>query len=152
MIMKFSTRARYGLRAMLELALNYGKGPVSVKTISENQEISEAYLEQLLALLGKAGLVKSVRGAQGGYLLAQEPAGIRVGDIIRALEGPIAPVDCVKRKDPLICTRAEKCVSRIVWERIRDAVDEVLDSLTLEDLRTELEKMEVKQQSYMYYI
>lgn len=150
--MKFSTKARYGLRAVLELALRYGEGPVSVKTISEHQDISEAYLEQLMSGLGKAGLVKSQRGAQGGYLLAATPEKTGVGDVIRALEGPIVPVDCVNRTAPLSCDRAEKCVSRIVWARVRDAVDQVLDSLTLADLVGEVRKKETQVRSYMYYI
>ncbi len=136
--MKFSTKARYGLRAMVELALNYNEGPLSVKVISERQELSEAYLEQLMSLLARRGLAKSVRGVQGGYHLAKDPDKIKVGDVIRALEGPIVPVDCVNEQDPLNCKRADICVSRIVWERVRDVLNEALDSLTLQDLCNEL--------------
>lgn len=136
--MKFSTKARYGVRAMIELALHYNEGPISVKAIAESQEISEAYLEQLMSVLTRRNLTKSIRGAQGGYLLARDPAKIKVGDVIRALEGPIVPVECVNREDPIECSRFEKCVSRIIWERVRDVVDNALDSLTLQDLKNEL--------------
>lgn len=136
--MKFSTKARYGLRAMVELALHYNHGPISVKNIAEHQEISEAYLEHLMSLLTNRGLTKSIRGVQGGYLLARDPSKIKVGDVIRALEGPIVPVDCVNRVDPIECNRYDKCVSKIVWERVRDVMEEVLDSLTLQNLKDEL--------------
>ena len=95
--MKLSTRGRYGLRAMLDIAINQGDGPTTLPSISERQGISVGYLEQLMVPLKKEGLIRSVRGAQGGYLLAREPEKITVGDIIRALEGPIAPVACVMR-------------------------------------------------------
>lgn len=137
--MKFSTKARYGLRAMVEIALNKNQSPISVKIISERQEISEAYLEQIMSSLTKRGLAKSVRGVQGGYLLAKDPGKIKVGDVIRALEGPIVPVDCVSKQDPMECKRSEFCVSRIVWEKVRDVIDEALDSLTLQDLCNELQ-------------
>lgn len=140
--MKFSTKSRYGLRAMIELSLNYNQGPVSVKTIAEHQDISEAYLEQIMSGLTRRGLAKSIRGVQGGYLLARNPARIKVGDIIRALEGPIVPVECVNKQDPIECERYGKCVSRIVWEKVRDVVDEALDSLTLQDLNEDLTRLE----------
>lgn len=136
--MRFSTKARYGLRAMIELSLHYNQGPISVKTIAEHQDISEAYLEQLMSLLTRRGLAKSIRGVQGGYLLAREPAKIKVGDVIKALEGPVVPVECVNREDPIECERYGKCVSRIVWERVRNVMEEALDSLTLQNLKDEL--------------
>lgn len=138
--MKFSTRARYGLRAMVELALHYEKGYTSVRTISENQGISEAYLEQIMSNLVKSGLIKSNRGMQGGYTLTKEPAKILVGEIIRALEGPVVPVDCVNTDFPATCDRFEKCVSRLVWEKVKTVIDEALNSLSLEELRVELVK------------
>lgn len=140
--MKFSTKSRYGLRAMIELSLNYNQSPVSVKTIAEHQGISEAYLEQIMSALTRRGLAKSIRGVQGGYLLARNPAKIKVGDIIRALEGPIVPVECVNKEDPIECERYENCVSRLVWEKVRDVVDEALDSLTLQDLSNQLPRKE----------
>jgi Rrf2 family cysteine metabolism transcriptional repressor len=137
--MRFSTKSRYGLRAMIELALHYNEeAPVSVKTIAEQQEISEAYLEHLMSTLARRRLAKSVRGAQGGYLLSRDPAKIKVGDIIRALEGDIVPVDCVNKEDPADCERFESCVSRIVWERVQDAINDTLDSFTLQDLLDKL--------------
>lgn len=138
--MKLSTRGEYGLRAMVDLAMRYGEGPISLKSVAERQDISDHYLEQLIAVLRKTGLVKSVRGAQGGYSLSREPGKIRVGDVIRALEGPIAPVDCVNEEDPECCARAENCVTRTIWEKVRDSITDVLDSITLEDMCKEAEK------------
>ncbi|HHY36412.1 MAG TPA: Rrf2 family transcriptional regulator [Firmicutes bacterium] len=132
--MRFSTRGRYGLKAMFVLAQHYGKGPLPLKQVAENQGISEAYLEQLIGELRKSGLVKSVRGAQGGYLLGKAPEKITVGDIIRVLEGPIAPADCVVADDADICDQADRCVTRLIWERVRDSVSEVLDSVSLADM------------------
>lgn len=136
--MKFSTKARYGLRAMIELALRNEEDPVSVKSIAECQGISEAYLEQLMAILSRRGLVRSIRGAQGGYLLARDPSTIRVGDVIRALDGPLVPVECVSRENPVNCKRYDYCPTRPVWERVRDVLEESLDSLTLQDLRNQM--------------
>jgi len=123
---------------MIELALHYNEGPVSVKTIAENQGISEAYLEQLMAGLTRSNLAKSVRGAQGGYLLAKDPSMIKVGDVIRAMEGAMVPVECVHPENPFECERYEKCVSKKVWEKVRDVLNDALDSLTLQDLKNEL--------------
>jgi len=137
---KLSTRGRYGLRAMLDIAINQGDGPITLHSISERQEISVGYLEQLMVPLKKEGLIRSVRGAQGGYLLARGPDKITVGDIIRALEGPIAPVACVSEDYPEECDRAEGCVTRLVWTKVRDSIAQVLDSLTLADLIEEANK------------
>ncbi|MGI9953001.1 Rrf2 family transcriptional regulator [Moorellaceae bacterium AZ2] len=149
--MKFSTRGEYGLRAMFDLAQRYGEGPISLKSVAERQDISEHYLEQLIAALRKAGLVRSVRGAQGGYTLAKEPSEIKVGDIIRVLEGPIAPMDCVKEEEGECCSRAESCVARTIWEKVRDSISGVLDSITLEDMVIEANKLQ-QSNNYMYYI
>ncbi|MDQ0287057.1 Rrf2 family protein [Desulfofundulus luciae] len=132
--MRLSTRGHYGLKAMFDLALHYGTEPIPLKSVAERQSLSEHYLEQLIARLRKAGLVKSVRGAQGGYILAREPENIKVGDIIRALEGPIAPVECVKEVDPKECDQADYCISRTVWARVRDSIAGVLDSISLADM------------------
>lgn len=134
MLLKLSTKGRYGVKAMFELALHYGKGPIPLNIIAERQDISEAYLEQLMAGLRKAKLVKSIRGAQGGYMLAQKPSKITIGDIIRVLEGPLAPVDCVIQGEPVECEKADKCVTRGIWEKIRDSLSDVLDSITLQDM------------------
>ncbi len=132
--MKFSTKGRYGLRAMLEMAMNREKGPVALHSIAKNQGISERYLEQLLIPLKRAGLVKSVRGPQGGYVLKRDPKNVTVGDIIRVLEGPISPVECVNEADPEQCSREGQCVTRRIWTEVRDSIAGVLDSYTLEDL------------------
>lgn len=131
--MKLSTRGEYGLRAMHFLAQKYGQGPVPLKSIAQSQDISEPYLEQLLAALRKSGLVRSVRGSQGGYSLGREPGEIRVGDIIRVLEGPISPMECVNQGEEC-CARSDGCVTRGIWERLRDSMTDVLDSITLNDM------------------
>jgi Rrf2 family protein len=125
---------------MFELAQHYGTGPVSLRAIAERQEISEHYLEQLIAGLRKAGLVSSVRGAQGGYILARDPADIKVGDIVRVLEGPIAPVECVNDNETEHCLRSEFCITRGVWEKVKDSIEDVLDSISLADMCREAEK------------
>lgn len=138
--MRLSTRGHYGLKAMFDLAQNYGSGPVSLKTVAERQNLSNHYLEQLIAMLRKSGLVKSMRGAQGGYILARDPSEIKVGDVIRALEGPIAPVYCVSEKDPGSCDEADYCITRTVWARVRDGLASVLDSISLADMCREAEE------------
>jgi len=132
--LRVSTKGHYGLKAMFDLARHYGEGPVSLKSIAERQHLSVQYLEQLIAVLKKAGLVESVRGARGGYVLAAPPRMIKVGDVVRALEGPVAPVDCVREIDPKECDQADFCITRTVWEKIRNSVVQVMDSITLEDL------------------
>lgn len=150
--MKISTKGHYGVQAMFDLAQHYGEGPISLKSIAERQDLSEHYLEQLIAVLRKAGLVKSVRGAQGGYILARDPADIKVGDIIRVLEGPIAPVECVNDEDPEQCMKAEFCITRNVWEKVRNSIEEVLDTITLADMCKEAEQVKKNRNYYMYYI
>lgn len=149
--MKLSTKGRYGLKAMFELALHFGEGPIPLKDIAEKQNISEHYLEQLIATLRKDGLVNSVRGAQGGYLLSSEPKDITVGDVIRSLEGNIAPSDCVIEGEPLDCDKGEYCVTRGVWKKIRDSINEVIDTVTLQDMVDEQKEIN-KSKSYMFYI
>ncbi|TYP73808.1 cysteine metabolism transcriptional regulator CymR [Paenibacillus methanolicus] len=139
--MKISTKGRYGLTIMMELAAKFGEGPTSLKSIAERNGLSEHYLEQLIAPLRNAGLVKSIRGAYGGYILSRTPESITAGDVIRILEGPISPVDFTEEDDP---------AKRNLWLRIRDSIAEVLDSTTLEDLVTY--KEEGLQDSYMFYI
>lgn len=135
--MKISTKGRYSVTALYELALRYGEGATSLKAISQKQGISESYLEQLMGSLRKAGLVKSIRGAQGGYMLAKPPCSITVGEIITALEGPIALVNCLlddADKDNQYCDRAGSCVTRGVWAKVCDSITKVLESITLKDL------------------
>lgn len=135
-VVKLSTKGRYGVAAMYDLALHYGQGPISLKSVAQRQGISEHYLEQLMGTLRKAGYVKSVRGAQGGYTLTKEPEQITVGDIIRIMEGPIAPVDCLLsgQQGNDYCDRAGICVTRGVWAKVRDSISYVLDSISLADL------------------
>jgi Rrf2 family transcriptional regulator, cysteine metabolism repressor len=139
--LKISTKGRYGLTIMMELAAKYGEGPTSLKSIAERNQLSEHYLEQLVAPLRNAGLVKSVRGAYGGYVLSKEPETITSGDIIRILEGPISPVDFTEEDDP---------AKRDLWLRIRDSIANVLDSTTLADLIAFKDTRELD--SYMFYI
>jgi Rrf2 family cysteine metabolism transcriptional repressor len=149
--MKLSTKGRYGLKAMVDLAIHSQDRHIALRHIAERQEISEHYLEQLIAVLRKAGLVKSVRGAQGGYTLALSPSEITVGDVLRALEGSLAPVDCVSEDVNSECNEWDCCVTRTVWKKIRDKINEVVDSITLQDLLTDYEKLNVDKE-YMYYI
>lgn len=134
--MKISTKGRYGVAAMYDLAMYYGKGPISLKSIAQRQKISENYLEQLVSTLRKAGYVKSIRGAQGGYTLSKDPARISVGDIIRVMEGPIVLVDCLltDQDDHEHCERAGICVTRGVWAKVCDSISSVLDAISLADL------------------
>lgn len=135
--MKLSTKGRYGLRAMIDMAQQNDRNPVATHLIAERQGISERYLEQLMVPLKRAGLVKSLRGSQGGYLLGRNPQEITAGEIIRVLEGPLAPVECVNEINPETCERSDYCVTRTLWTEIRDAVARVLDSYTLADLARE---------------
>jgi Rrf2 family cysteine metabolism transcriptional repressor len=131
--MKLSTRARYGLRAILELASNHSKGPLQLKIIASNQGISLKYLEQLMASLKSAGLVRSLRGSKGGYILAKAANQIKLSDVFSALEGPSAiTVECLD--DDNYCARTADCVTKQVWAQVQGAVMGVLESLTLQDL------------------
>ncbi|KFZ43931.1 Rrf2 family transcriptional regulator [Anoxybacillus flavithermus] len=138
--MKISTKGRYGLTIMIELAKRYGEGPISLKSIAQTNNLSEHYLEQLISPLRNAGLVKSIRGAYGGYILADEPSKITAGDVIRVLEGPLQVVEELEDEEP---------AKRELWMRIRDAVKEVLDSTTLEDLASHADD---HGDAYMFYI
>jgi len=136
--MKISTRGRYGLRAMADLASRDGGGSVKLKSIAERQGISEHYLEQLAAVLKKAGLINSERGSKGGYRLNAPPEKIIVGDILRALEGPLYPVGCVSEDGDhdAACgaVGCEGCVTRPVWQKIYGSLSGVVDTMTLRDL------------------
>ena len=126
---------------MFDLAQHDNNEPIPLKSVAERQNLPEYYLEQLIAVLRKAGLVKSVRGAQGGYMLAKKPGEIKVGDIIRVLEGPIAPVECVNEIQPIDCDNADVCITRTVLARVRDSIVDVLDSISLDDMCREAEKV-----------
>jgi Rrf2 family protein len=130
-----STRGEYGVRCILDLALQYGQGPISIRDISKREGISRNYIEQLFVRLRRAKLIRSVRGPKGGYLLTSQPRSIKVGDIVRALEGPIAAAYCVQLQNSKdLCKRISTCVPYILWKRLTNKINEVLDSTTLEDL------------------
>ena len=139
--MKLSTKGRYGVKAMVELAINYGDAPVSIKTISGRQNISEYYLEQLFSPLRKAKLITSVRGAQGGYVLSRDPKDITVADIMFVLEGPIEVADCI---DGTSCDNVDCCATKLLWEKIKNSIDHVMESVTLEDIVNDYEIIKQK--------
>lgn len=129
--MKLSTRGRYGIHAMYDLAQHGGEGPQHIKAIAERQSIPEAYLEQLIAVLRKAELVKSVRGAQGGYLLSRDPIEISVGQVIRTLEGGLVLVECLEDD---ACDKACSCPTRVVWQKLYDGMNQIIDGISLQDM------------------
>jgi len=130
--MKLSTRTRYGIRAMLELAGNYGKKPLQLKIIAQRQDISIKYLEQLMTILKSSGFIRSIRGARGGYMLAKAPNQVKLNDIFSALEGPVVTVECLE--DESYCARVVDCITREVWVQVQEAIINVLESMTLQDL------------------
>ena len=143
--MKISTKGRYALRLMLDLATYQTGEPVSLKDVAKRQGISDKYLEQIISVLNKAGYVRSIRGAQGGYVLKKNPEDYTVGMILRLTEGGLAPVSCVG-EDAVECERRAECVTVRIWEKINDAVNNVVDSITLADL---IEWQAEKADSYM---
>lgn len=147
--MKLSTRARYGLRAILDLAVNFGKEPILLKDVAQREEISERYLEHIVLSLKAAGLVKSMRGSHGGFMLARSPAEIKISEIINVLEGSLCLVECVD--DPKACSRIDNCVTRDIWQELKKSMDAVLESRTLQDL---VDKQLAKKQTNknMYFI
>ena len=142
--MKLSTRTRYGIRAMLELAENRSKMPLQIKTIAQRQDISIKYLEQLMALLKSAGFIRSVRGSKGGYVLAKSADQIKLNDVFNCLEGPVTTAECVENKS--YCGRAADCVARGLWAEVQEAIVNVLQSITLQDLADR-----AKGEKTMYY-
>ena len=130
--MKLSTRTRYGMRAMLELAEEYGKGPLQIKVMAQNQDISIKYLEQLMTILKTSGFIRSIRGPRGGYLLAKDPGQVKLSEIFTALEGPLVTAECVEDKN--YCARASDCVTRQLWTQVQNVIYNLLDSMTLKDL------------------
>ena len=130
--MKLSTRGRYGIHAMYDLALHADDGPQSIKAISEREGVPEAYLEQLIAVLKREKLVNSTRGAQGGYVLSRPPEQITVGEVLRALEGGLNLVDCLDEEEA--CGKSCACPSRIVWQKLRDGLNAIVDGITLRDM------------------
>ena len=130
--MRLSTRARYGTRLMLELALNFDKGTIFLKDIAKREEISEKYLSHLVIPLRASGLISSSRGAHGGYRLAKYPSQITLNEIVKTLEGGISCVECVE--NPTVCPRVSKCATRGIWEKLDEKISDELSSVTLEDL------------------
>ena len=139
--MKLSTKGRYGVRAMVALALSYGGTPMSIKTISKKENLSEYYLEQLFSPLRRANLIRSIRGAQGGYVLCKAPSEITVGDIMTVLEGPIEVADCI---DGIGCASENDCTTKAVWAKVKKSIDDVLNSITLQDIVDDYEKAKEK--------
>lgn len=131
--MKISTKGRYALRLMLDLAVYNTGEPVCLKDVARRQEISEKYLEQIISMLNKAGFVRSIRGAQGGYMLTRDPSEYTVGSILRLTEGDLAPVSCVGVENTA-CDRKDSCVTARIWKMIGDAVNGVVDHITLADM------------------
>lgn len=131
--MKISTKGRYALRLMMDLAENNTGSPISLKDVAKRQDISDKYLEQIISILNKAGYVRSVRGAQGGYMLKMELQNYTVGMILRQTEGSLAPVACIE-DDEIVCDRQQQCVTSIVYKKINDAISGVVDNITLQDL------------------
>ncbi|MBM3237603.1 Rrf2 family transcriptional regulator [Candidatus Poribacteria bacterium] len=130
--MKLSTKGRYGVRLMIDLALHYGEGPILLKDIARRQEVSEKYLWNLTMPLKIAGLINSTRGPQGGYTLAKQPSEINLKEIVRVLEGPLCIVECVD--NPSLCKRSQTCIARDVWSDISDKISQTLESITLQDM------------------
>ena len=147
--MKLSTKGRYGTRALLELALHQGEGPVLLRDIAERQQISLSYLEHLITPLVAGGIVRSIRGVRGGVLLARPPEEIKLSEVIQLLEGSVAPVECIN--NPGICSRSAFCVTRDVWGELEKAMSRVLESTTLQDL-AERQRRKERPEEAMYYI
>jgi Rrf2 family protein len=145
--MKLSTKGRYGVKAMVELAINYGGAPVSIKTISTRQNISEYYLEQLFCPLRKANLITSIRGAQGGYVLSREPKDITVADIMYEVEGPSEISDCIEHAS---CDNVDCCATRLLWEKLKNSIDEVMGSITLQDIVDDYINMKSKNEELKF--
>ena len=141
--MKLSTRGRYGIHVMYDLALNAEKGPQSIKAISERGDMPDAYLEQLIAVLKREGLVTSTRGALGGYMLSRPANEITVGDVLRALEGGLSLVDCLDGEES--CGKSCACPSRIVWMKLRDGMNAIVDGITLQDMVEDYRRMNAQE-------
>jgi len=139
-MLKLSTKGQYGVRAMFEVAKNYGKGTTTIRDISERQDVSVSYLEQLLNKLRHSGLVESVKGPGGGYVLTREPREIAIGEVLRVLEGPVAITNCL---DPGAkgCDRVDSCVTRMLWKSLGERIEGFLDQISLQELIEEEKKL-----------
>lgn len=145
--MKLSTKGRYGLRALIDLAVHSEEEAVSISSVSVRQGISESYLEQLVGKMRRAGLVVSIRGAQGGYRLAKPASEISVGDILRALEGNLEAVECPGLNEDRGCEEADFCVTKYVWQRINESITDAVDGITLDQLVLESKKASEKRKN-----
>lgn len=137
--MKLSTKGRYGVKAMMDLAVHYGTQPISIKSISERQGISEYYLEQLFVPLRRAKLVKGVRGAQGGYILNRLPKEITILEIMDVLEGPVEISDCLETDE---CDYLDMCATRVLWQKIKDSINSVMAGITLQDMLNDYKSLQ----------
>ena len=145
--MKISMKSDYGVRAVLDLALHYGQGLTQSADIAARQGVPEPYLDQLLTVLRKAGIVRSTRGPKGGHALARLPAEVTLGEVINALEGTLSPIACVD--DLHLCQQSGECVQREVWQQVKEAMDKVLDETTIESLA---KRHAARESQPMYYI
>ena len=143
--MKLSTKGRYGLRALVDLAVHSENGTVSIQSIANRQNISVSYLEQLVGKMRGAGIVTSIRGAAGGYRLAKPPSTISVGDVLRALEGDLEAVNCPGNDEVPACEAAPTCVTKYVWKRINDSISQAVDTIMIEELVQESKKLNGKE-------
>ena len=144
--MKLSTKSRYATRLMVNLVFTYQKGPIQLNEIAQKEDVSEKYLSQLVIQLRAAGLIRSIRGAKGGYLLAKAPSTISLKDIVETMEGGLNIVDCLGESKS--CSKSEKCVSRHVWDKVTRAIRETLEGITLEELANQVDESDRP----MYYI
>jgi len=141
-MLRLSTKGQYGVRAMFEIARGYNRGPITIKQISENQDVSVSYLEQILNQLRKAGIIKSVKGPGGGYVLAKSPDAISIGAILRELEGPVAITSCLDPREG--CMRVDGCVTHLLWKSLGEKIETFLDNMTLDDLLKGNQFVEIK--------
>lgn len=151
MTMKISTKGRYGLEALLDMAIHSDGTHMSIKSIAERQSIPEKYLEQIFGVLKREGVISSVRGTQGGYLLSDTPDKITVRQILNALEGPLSPVACVAEGQDAYCKRIDFCVTRIFWRSMMEELNRITEAITLADL-VECYKAESLERNLEYYI
>ena len=139
-MLKLSSKGEYGVRAMIEIARDYEHAPLPIKVIAQRQNLSSAYLEQIMNTLRRAGLVQSLRGPGGGYVLAGRPDSISIGHILRALEGPVALASCLEPSTES-CSQLEGCVARLLWQSLGETIEKMLEKITLQDLITEQIKL-----------
>ena len=147
--MKLSTKGRYGTRIILDLAQHQNESPVPLRDIARRQEISLSYLEHLITPLLSAGIIRSTRGARGGISLLEQPSSIKLSEVVQLLEGSLAPVDCVN--NPKLCPRSDTCATRDIWDEMKEAINNVLESKTLQDL-VEMQKQKSHTSVEMYQI